>query len=76
MSTTEIMQRSEKASLRLRTKFVGAYYLLTGLTCAVILFFHGGSAAFIVRSAVAIVYVAITALFYGVSKPEKKQKGD
>jgi VIT1/CCC1 family predicted Fe2+/Mn2+ transporter len=74
MSTNKAMQRIETASTRLRANLVGAYYLLTVLTCSVILFFHG-SQALVVHVIVTIVYLGITAFLYGVSKPVLSKPG-
>jgi VIT1/CCC1 family predicted Fe2+/Mn2+ transporter len=73
MSVNEIMRQTEQASPRPRPKFVGAYYLLTALTCAVILFFRGDGLAFMVRVLVIIVYLITTAFLYGLSKPGRNR---
>jgi VIT1/CCC1 family predicted Fe2+/Mn2+ transporter len=75
MSTAEKIERIEKTSRRMRATFVGAYYLLTLLACAFVFFFRGGQ-AFAVHFVTSVFFIAITAFFYGLSKPEKKQKGD
>jgi multisubunit Na+/H+ antiporter MnhG subunit len=69
MSTT--MEPIEKVVLRVKVKFVGAYYLLTLLACAFVFFFRGGQ-AFAVHLVTGIFFIVITAFFYGVSKPRRK----
>jgi hypothetical protein len=71
MSTAEMMGQITKASPRFRAKFVGVYYLLTILTGAFVLFFHGRS-AFAADLIAAVFYIAVTTLFYDLSKPANK----
>jgi hypothetical protein len=74
MSTAEMMERIAGGLPRHRAKLVGAYYVLTILTGAFILFFHG-RVAFAADLVVAVFYIAATALFYDLSKPVKEGKG-
>lgn len=71
MSATEMMHRIEKASPRLRAKFVIAYYLFTALTCAFDLYYRG-DLAFPADVLVAIVYLAITTLFYNFRRGQQR----
>lgn len=68
MSTSEITRRPSAGSPRTRAKYVGMYYLLTILTGAFVLFFHG-RLAFTADLVVSAFYITLTAFFYGVSKP-------
>ena len=68
MSNAEMMERIVMASPRLRARFVASYYLLTILTGAFLLFFHG-RLAFAADLIASVCYLAVTALFYDLSKP-------
>ncbi len=68
MSNAEMMERLAMASPRLRARFVASYYLLTILTGAFLLFFHG-RLAFAADVIASVCYLAVTALFYDLSKP-------
>jgi multisubunit Na+/H+ antiporter MnhF subunit len=70
MSATPMMQRISEAP-RSKDRLVGIYYLLTILTGAFVLFFHGRS-AFVVDLIVGVSYIAITAFFYVVSSEQKE----
>lgn len=72
MSTTEITRRLLQGSARARTRYVGIYYLLTILTGAFVLSFHGRS-AFAADIVVSAFYITLTAFFYGVSKSANKR---
>jgi hypothetical protein len=74
MSTTEMMERIAEASPRLQAKLVGVYYLITILTGAFILFFHGRS-AFTADIVAAVFYLAVTILLYELSRPANRRKG-
>jgi hypothetical protein len=67
MSTTEMMERMAEASPRVIARFVVLYYLITILTGACILFFHSRLAF-----AVAVFYLAVTAVLYELSKRGKR----
>jgi hypothetical protein len=71
MTNTNIIERIAETTRRLRTKFVAAYYLLTILTSAFILFFHG-SFPFAADLTVTFFYLAATALLYDLSQPKPK----
>ena len=66
MSTVEITKRMAEASPSFRTKVVLGYYLLSVVTGVFFFFVHGkwGFAGDLVA---AVVYLAATALFYGLS---------
>jgi len=70
MSTTEIVQRIETPS---SGKSVVGYYVLTILTGAFVLFFHGRS-AFVVDLVAGVFYLVVTAFLYALSKPVKRAK--
>jgi len=72
MSTTEIVQRIETPSSA-RGKSVVGYYVLTILTGAFVLFFHGRS-AFVVDLVAGVFYLVVTAFLYALSKPVKRAK--
>ena len=66
MSTVEITKHIAEKPPRTSSKFVAAYYLLTILTGAFLLFFHG-RLAFAVDLLVGVFYLVVTAFLYGVS---------
>ncbi len=66
MSTAQITKRIAESTPRVGSRFIGIYYLLTILTGAFVLSFHG-RLAFVVDLVVAIGYLAMTALLYGLS---------
>lgn len=74
MSTTEMMERIAEASPRLQAKLVGVYYLITILTGAFILFFHG-RLAFAADIVAAAFYLGVTAVLYELSKANKWTQG-
>jgi len=61
------MNRIMEALSRHRTMLVGVYYLLTVLTGAFLLFFHGRS-AFATDLIASACYLVATVVFYDVSK--------
>lgn len=71
MSTAEITKRITEASPRMRSRFVGIYYLLTIVTGVFVLFFHG-RLAFAADIVVGILYLAVTAFLYGVTANKNK----
>jgi hypoxanthine-guanine phosphoribosyltransferase len=71
MSTVEITKHMAEKPARSTSKFVGAYYLLTILTGAFLLFFHG-RLAFAVDLFVGVFYLVVTAFLYGVSGSRDK----
>lgn len=58
---------------RYRSRFVALYYLLTILMGAFILFFHG-RVALTADVIATISYLALTALFYDLSKPVNRDR--
>jgi len=68
MSNAEMMERITKTAPRFRARFVVSYYLLTILTGSFLLFFHG-RLAFAADLVASVCYLAVTALFYELSKP-------
>ncbi len=68
MSATVTMKRIAEASPRFRARITAAFYLLTILMGGLVLFVHGRSALLVDLIATAC-YIAVTALFYDLSKP-------
>jgi hypothetical protein len=68
MSNAEMMERIAKTASRFKASFVVSYYFLTILTGAFLLFFHG-RLAFTADLSASVCYLAVTALFYDLSKP-------
>jgi len=71
MSNVEMMERIAKTAPRLRARFVVFYYLLTMLTGSFLLFFHG-RLAFAADLIASLCYLAVTALFYDLSRPASR----
>jgi hypothetical protein len=61
-----------QASTKHKAKLIGAYYLLTILVGAFVLFFHGKLALTADLIATAF-YIAITILFYDLSRPANRR---
>lgn len=57
-----------------KTRFVGAYYVLTLATCAFVLFFHG-KLAFTADVITGIFFVGMTAYMYGLSRTANRRSG-
>jgi hypothetical protein len=72
MSTAQISKRISGTSPRVGSKFIGAYYLLTISTGAFVLFFHGRR-ALEVDLVIGVLYLAVTALLYGLSGSVEKK---
>jgi hypothetical protein len=68
MSSAEMMERIARTTPRFKARFVVSYYLLTILTGAFLLFFHG-RLAFAADLIASVCYLTVTALFYDLSKP-------
>ena len=68
MSNVERMERIAKTAPRLKARFVVSYYLITILTGAFLLLFHG-RLAFAADLIASLCYLGVTALFYDLSKP-------
>jgi len=62
-----MMERIAGGLPRHRARFVFAYYLLTMLTGAFVLFFHG-RLAFTADLIATVFYIAVTTLFYELSR--------
>jgi hypothetical protein len=73
MSTGEVTKRIPQVPPRAISRFIGAYYLLTILTGAFVLLFHG-RLAFAVDVVVAAFYFAVTAFLYGLSVSSNRNK--
>jgi len=71
MSNVEMMERIAKTAPRLRARFVVFYYLLTMLTGSFLLFFHG-RLAFAADLIASLCYLAVTAVFYDLSRPASR----
>jgi hypothetical protein len=71
MSTFEITKQLAEKPARSTSKFVAAYYLLTIVTGAFLLFFDG-RLAFAVDLFVGVFYLVVTAFLYGVSASDDK----
>lgn len=71
MSTAQIAKRVPDRTPRVGSKFVAAYYLLTIVTGAFVLLFHG-RLALVADLVVAFFYLAVTAFLYGLSAPGNK----
>jgi hypothetical protein len=67
MKTAEMKERIAESSPRFRSRITGVFYLITILMGGVVFFLHGrmGSAIDVIATAC---YVAVTALFYGLSR--------
>lgn len=71
MSTAEVTNHIAEKPARSGSTFIGAYYLVTILTGAFVLSFHG-RLAFEVDGLVGLFYLVVTAFFYGVSASRDK----
>ena len=67
-------QITMEVATRFRARVVGVYYLLTILIGVFVLFFHGRR-AFTADIIATVFYVAVTALFYDLSKALNGKKG-
>ena len=74
MSTAETTKAIAESSPRRRDKFIGVYYLLTIVTGAFVLWFHG-RLAFAADVAVGVFYLAVTAFLYGLSRSAEDSRG-
>jgi hypothetical protein len=66
MSTVQITKRMTEASPRIRSGFIAVYYLLTILTGAFVLWFHGRLAV-LVDLGVGTFYLVVTVFLYAQS---------
>ena len=67
MSIAEVKQRITETSPRFKARITGVFYLVTILTGGVVLFVHGSLGLGFDLIAAAC-YVAVTALFYELSR--------
>jgi hypothetical protein len=67
MSFAEVKERIAEASPHFKTRITGAFYFVTIVTGAIIIFAHGrwGLVFDLIAS---ICYIAVTALFYELSR--------
>ena len=70
MSTAEITRRIAQASPRFQARIAVVFYLLTILAGAIV-FFLGGKLGFVVDAIATVFYVALTLLFYALTKRPK-----
>jgi hypothetical protein len=73
MSTSQITKQISETSPRRMTRFVGVYYLLTLLTGTFVLFSHGRP-ALAIDVALTFFYLALTVVFYALSKQIKSRE--
>jgi len=66
MSTAALTKQISDNKPRVDSRIIGAYYLLTILTGAFVLIFHG-RLAFAVDLLIGIFYLVVTAFLYGLS---------
>jgi hypothetical protein len=74
MSTAEIRKRIAEPSPRLRSQFVGGYYLLTIVLGAFVLLFHG-RLAFAADLIASVLYIASTIFLHELSKQPNPRTG-
>jgi hypothetical protein len=67
MSTVELKQRSAQASPQFKDRITGMFYLVTILTGGTVLLVQG-RLGLVFELVVAVCYVAVTALFYQLSR--------
>jgi cytochrome c biogenesis protein CcdA len=70
MSTAEITRRIAQSSPRFQARIAIVFYLLTILAGAIV-FFLGGKLGFVVDAIATVFYVAVTLLFYALTKGPK-----
>jgi hypothetical protein len=75
MSTAALSKQISEPKSRIGSSLIGAYYLLTILTGAFVLVFHG-RLAFAVDLLVGIFYLVVTAFLYGFSSSANKSRKD
>ena len=73
MSTAALTKQISDDKPRVDSRIIGAYYLLTILTGAFVLVFHG-RLAFVVDLLIGIFYLVVTAFLYGLSTSANKTK--
>jgi hypothetical protein len=67
MSIAEMKERIAEASPRFQSRITGIFYLVTIVTGGVVLFVHG-RLSLVVDLIVSACYIAVTALFYELSR--------
>jgi hypothetical protein len=67
MRTAEMKEQIAEASPHFKARIVGVFYLVTILTGGVVLFVHG-RLSLVVDLIAAACYIAVTALFYDLSR--------
>ncbi|MGA8621160.1 MAG: hypothetical protein WB660_21885 [Candidatus Sulfotelmatobacter sp.] len=67
MSTAELKERIAESSPRFKSRITGVFYLVTILTGGVVLFVQG-RLGLVFDLVVAACYIAVTALFYELSR--------
>ena len=67
MNTAEMKEQIAESSPRFKSRITGVFYLITILMGGVVFFLHGrmGSAVDVIATAC---YIAVTALFYSLSR--------
>jgi hypothetical protein len=73
MDTARLMDRRAGESLRFKAGITAGFYLLTILMGALVLFVHG-RLALVVDLMATLCYLAVTALFYDLSKPVNRSR--
>jgi len=71
MSTAALTKQISDNKPRVDSRIIGVYYLLTILTGAFVLIFHG-RLAFAVDLLIGIFYLVVTAFLYGLSASGKQ----
>ena len=72
MSTAAFSKQISETKPRVDSRIIGAYYLLTILTGAFVLVFHG-RLAFAVDLLIGVFYLVVTAFLYAVSTSANKR---
>jgi hypothetical protein len=67
MNTAEMKERIAEASPRFKASITGVFYLVTIFTGTVVLFAHG-RLSLVFDLIACVCYIAVTALFYELSK--------
>ena len=75
MSTAALSKQLSESRPRVDSRIIGAYYLLTILTGAFVLVFHG-RLAFAADLLIGVFYLVVTAFLYGVSASGNKIRKD
>jgi small basic protein len=73
MSTAEITRRIAQVSPRFQARIAVVFYLFTILTGALV-FFFGSKLGFVADAIATVFYVAVTLLFYALTKGSKGRR--